>query len=332
MKPIRALIIEDSDADVFVVVEELRRAGFEPKFQRVNTAESLSAALNQDSWDIVLSDYAVGKFNSIEALHMIREIGLTMPFIVVSGADQEEVSRAILEAGASDFIAKGQLARFVSVVERELRDAKEREERLHALESLRHMEQRFLLFYEHAGLAYLALDAQGLLADVNPGLEKLLGYKREEVINRWFGSFLVPEEVEQFRQQWPQIIASETVQREYRLRTKHGHCVKVKVSGKNGFDDQGHYQQSYWILYDLSKTGSPTESPTLESLKPSDTSPTAETLSGILPICMYCKSIRDQKGVWWRLETFFEQRAKVHFSHGICPACVPKLQASMRQI
>jgi PAS domain S-box-containing protein len=48
-------------------------------------------------------------------------------------------------------------------------------------------------------------------------------------------------------------------------------------------------------------------------------------LSGLLPICASCKSIRDDKGYWTRLEAYLSEHSKAEFSHGICPDCARKL-------
>ncbi|MDF2771649.1 MAG: diguanylate cyclase protein [Geminicoccaceae bacterium] len=48
------------------------------------------------------------------------------------------------------------------------------------------------------------------------------------------------------------------------------------------------------------------------------------TLRGLLPICMYCKQIRDPEGKWSSVEAYVRARADVEFSHGICPQCLVK--------
>ena len=44
-------------------------------------------------------------------------------------------------------------------------------------------------------------------------------------------------------------------------------------------------------------------------------------MHGVVPICAYCKKIRDDKGGWWKLETYLMRHSDARFSHGICPTC-----------
>jgi CheY-like chemotaxis protein len=47
------------------------------------------------------------------------------------------------------------------------------------------------------------------------------------------------------------------------------------------------------------------------------------SLHGILPTCAHCKKIRDEKGIWHSIESYISQHSEAHFSHGICPDCIP---------
>jgi two-component system sensor histidine kinase UhpB len=121
--PLRVLIVEDSEEDALLLVRELRRSGFAPEFQRVETGEAMRAALAAQSWDLVIVDHAMPRFSSFAALEVLREERLDVPCIVVSGMLGEESAVAAMKAGASDYIMKGNLARLSPAVARELREA-----------------------------------------------------------------------------------------------------------------------------------------------------------------------------------------------------------------
>ena len=125
---IRLLIVEDSEDDALLLVRELRRGGFESEFERVETAESMSNALAKRTWDLVLADYVMPQFSGIAALQLLKQTGVDIPFIVVSGNIGEEVAVAAMKAGAHDYIMKGNLQRLVPSVQRELREAEMRRE------------------------------------------------------------------------------------------------------------------------------------------------------------------------------------------------------------
>jgi len=139
--PLRVLIVEDSEDDAMLVLRELRRADYDLTSERVDTPEAMNAALDQQTWDIVLCDYAMPRFSMPAALAMVKEKGLDLPFIIVSGAIGEEAAVAAMRAGAHDYVMKGNLPRLVPAIERELREAEVRRERKQAEEGLKQSEE-----------------------------------------------------------------------------------------------------------------------------------------------------------------------------------------------
>src|SRR5256886_1559980 len=111
--PLNVLIVEDDERDAALLLRELRRGGYEPVFERVQTREDLRTALEGRAWDIVLSDYSMPRFSAPEALSIVRENGHELPFIIVSGTVGEEVAVEAMRAGAHDFMPKGTLARLL---------------------------------------------------------------------------------------------------------------------------------------------------------------------------------------------------------------------------
>src|SRR3954469_11352280 len=97
---LRVLLVEDSEDDAALVLAELRRAGYEPDFDRVYSAQALVAALEREEWDLVIADYSMPSFTGLEALNLVRASGLDLPFIVVSGTIGEDVAVAAMKAGA----------------------------------------------------------------------------------------------------------------------------------------------------------------------------------------------------------------------------------------
>jgi diguanylate cyclase (GGDEF)-like protein len=141
-RTIRTLIIEDSQDDADLLLRLLRGAGYDVVFRRVDTPEALGAALSE-SWDLILSDHRMPRFSAPAALAMVRERGLDVPFLIVSGSIGEELAVEAMKAGAHDYLIKGRLARLPAAVERELREAEMR--RAHA-EARRELD--FLAFHD----------------------------------------------------------------------------------------------------------------------------------------------------------------------------------------
>ena len=132
--PLRVLICDDSQDDVALTVRELRRGGYEPSIEHVDTPTAMAAALERESWDVVLSDYTMPQFSAPAALALVQERGVDVPFIIVSGSIGEDAAVEAMRAGASDYILKDRPARLPSAVERALREAELRRERRRAEE------------------------------------------------------------------------------------------------------------------------------------------------------------------------------------------------------
>lgn len=171
---IKILIVEDSPRDAQLVLGELRDGGFEPVFERVQTAEAMRSALASQTWDVILSDFQMPKFTGLEALSILKETGMDYPFILLSGAIGEEVAAQIMKAGANDFILKANLSRLVPAIERELKDAENRklkrqaEEKVYKLNKeleLRVLERTAQLAKANATLNH-AFERERLLRDI----------------------------------------------------------------------------------------------------------------------------------------------------------------------
>ncbi|HEY0284576.1 MAG TPA: diguanylate cyclase, partial [Vicinamibacterales bacterium] len=139
MKPLRLLLVEDSENDTTLLIEYLRQGGYEPDYTRVDNEKALTVALDQTDWDLVIADYTMPGFSGTSALATVRDRGLEVPFIFVSGTIGEEIAVDAMKNGADDYIIKNNLNRLIPAINRELRDAQVRRERSKAEERIRHL-------------------------------------------------------------------------------------------------------------------------------------------------------------------------------------------------
>ncbi len=128
-KFLRVLIVEDQEDDAELLVITLENEGYEICFQRVDTASGLKNALINTEWNVILADYNMPHFNALEALFVLQESQLDIPFIIVSGSIGEETAVAAMKAGAHDYLSKHNLTRLIPAIEREIREAQVRYER-----------------------------------------------------------------------------------------------------------------------------------------------------------------------------------------------------------
>ncbi len=131
-RPLRLLMVEDSEEDAALLLRELRQAGYDPAFERVDTASAMSDALRRQDWDLIVADHSMPSFSGPQALRILKESGRDVPFILVSGQIDQETAIMAMREGAHDFVRKGHLARLIPAIERELREAVERRERRRA--------------------------------------------------------------------------------------------------------------------------------------------------------------------------------------------------------
>lgn len=173
-------MVEDSEDDARLLLLELRRNGYEPVFERVDSREDMEQALTRRQWDIVISDYIMPRFSGLHALSVLKDSGLDLPFIIVSGNIGEDIAVEAMRKGAHDYIIKGNLARLAPAVERELRDAEVRRASKQAEEE----RVRLAAAAEAAAEAVVITDTRGIVQYVNPAFEKMTGYAKEETVGR----------------------------------------------------------------------------------------------------------------------------------------------------
>ena len=161
--PLQVLIVEDSENDALLLELELQRAGYDTVCHRVDTAAAMTAALSRQRWDLIIADYLMPLFNGLAALALVREKGLDLPFIIVSGHITEDTAVAAMKAGAHDYVMKDKLARLGPAVERELREAEVRRQRRRTDETLK---------VEHAITRIMANASS--LEEASPGIVQLL--------------------------------------------------------------------------------------------------------------------------------------------------------------
>lgn len=128
-KLLQVLIIEDSEDDVLLIKRALRQGGYTPTLRQVELPDTMLAALSEQKWDVIISDYSLPHFSGLAALELLKQSELDIPFIIVSGAIGEDVAVGAMKAGAHDYILKGNLTRLAPAISREIQDAAIRRDR-----------------------------------------------------------------------------------------------------------------------------------------------------------------------------------------------------------
>lgn len=182
MKFLHLISVEDSQDDTMLLLNELKRGGFQVEYVRVETGEELSNALRQNKWDLIISDHNLPGFSAPEALELIKAHDVDLPFIILSNMIGEEIAVEAMKAGAHDYISKNNLARLVPVVNRALLDAELRLDKKKAELALQESEARFRRLADNAqDLIYrINLYPERAFEYVSPSASNIIGYTPEE--------------------------------------------------------------------------------------------------------------------------------------------------------
>jgi PAS domain S-box-containing protein len=197
-KLLRVLQVEDSENDAAMVARQLTKAGYDIEARRVEDAGEMRAALAGATWDAVIADHRLPHFDAPAALAVLHETGLDIPFIVVSGVIGDELAAAIMKAGAHDYVSKSNLTRLAPALEREVREARARQDRLAVEkeyatrqrrdeEALRESHARLLSVLESITDGFFTLGPDWRFTYVNSQAERLLRRSRQDVLG---GNFL----------------------------------------------------------------------------------------------------------------------------------------------
>jgi PAS domain S-box-containing protein len=237
---LRVLLVEDEPRDAELLLRELKRAGFEPHAQRVDTEAAFLDALGEPI-DIVLSDFDLPQFDGLRALELLGERRPDVPFIIVSGTIGEETAVAAMRRGAADYLIKDRLTRLGQSVHVALEQARLRAEQRRMTEELRRTETRYRSIFENAveGIFQTATDGRLLVA--NPAMARILGYSTSEElladvvdVRRLYET---PEERDDVRR----MIADQGLITGYetRIRRRDGSVIWARVSATAVTDERG---------------------------------------------------------------------------------------------
>ncbi len=323
---IEILLVEDSESDSRLLLEELKRRNYAPLCQRVQTGDEFLAALKSHAWDAVICDYVLPQFSGPEALKLFRGLGLDTPFIMVSGVFGEEKAVGMMRAGANDYIMKADLSRLVPALERELDAAQERRQRRRAEGAMQYL----AAIVESSDDAIYGKTLDSMIASWNPAAERLFGYSAEEIIGRSTVALFPLNRRDELLDIVASIRRGEIVSLPDTERLhKDGQAVPVSVTISPIKDDQGEIIGASSIVRDLRRQKQAEQERRQLSQRLFAVTNEVKMLSGMLPICASCKRIRDDQGYWEQVETYLSKHSEVIFSHSLCPECAAQYERQL---
>lgn len=235
MHPLRLLFVEDNPDDADLLLRELRRAGFEPEWSRVDTEVDFLAAL-QKSPEIILSDYSMPHFTGLRALELLRASGRHIPFILISGTVGEDVAVQAMRGGATDYLLKDRPARLGSAVTRALAETQVRVER-HQAELA---QARLAAIVTFSDDAIIGKTLEGTITSWNAGAERVFGYTQAEAVGQPMLMLFPPDRVDEEPDMLARVARRETVRHFETVRVrKGGATIDVSVTLSPLMDQSG---------------------------------------------------------------------------------------------
>jgi phosphoserine phosphatase RsbU/P len=270
-KPLRVLIVEDSEDDSLLLIFELRRGGYAPAFRRVETVEAMQHALREQTWDVVISDYVLPGFSGLEALRVVRKSGLDLPFIVVSGKIGEDTAVQAMKEGANDYLIKGNVSRLVPAIEREMQEAEVRRKRREAEAALVRSERRYKrLVGAVTDYIYTVTLKDGVVLKTahGPGCLTVTGYSHEEYINNpflWYQMIYEEDRAAVIRLTADIQAGQDIPSLEHRIRHKDGSLRWVRNTIVPRYSEQGEMIAYDGLISDITERKRSEESLKLQS-------------------------------------------------------------------
>ncbi|HEY0053829.1 MAG TPA: PAS domain-containing protein [Pedobacter sp.] len=181
MKHLKILHLEDSSSDAELVLRVLKKTDFE--FERLLICEKSQylEAFKTFNPDIILCDHSLPSFNSYEALEILKESNVRIPFILITANVSEEFAVDVIQKGADDYILKDRLQRLPIAISNALEKYRFEKERLLFLEELKEREHRFRFLIENITDVISIINPDGLAKYYSPSIISVLGYSVEEM-------------------------------------------------------------------------------------------------------------------------------------------------------
>ncbi len=245
-KQLQVLIVEDSEDDMLLLLHLLRQHDYYVIYQRVETARDMMAALDRQAWDIIICDYVIPGFGAPKALPLVKEKGLDIPFIVVSGSIDEVTAVTVLKAGAHDFVLKDRMARLIPAIEREIREAGVREKQRQTEIALRQSEARFRVLTTATSQAIWITNKQGEVCSENPSWQALTGQSASEIQGLGWLNAVHSDDRDHVVKVWSDAVANKKLYEvEMRLMTAKGEYGYFYARGVPVLDENGEVLE--WV-------------------------------------------------------------------------------------
>ncbi len=198
MKIIRVLFVEDSSADVELLIRHIKKGGFTLQYDITYSLDELTSLINTNQYDICICDFKLPGFSGIDAVKKIEELQQDIPVILASGTIPDEQAIDAVLAGAKDYVLKDNLRRLIPAMQRELEALEQRREKRKS--------DRLLAAVFNSSTGVRISNKDRIIIKVNKAYCEMMGYTSEELIGSSIDDIIPRERREQDRIEYAKFI------------------------------------------------------------------------------------------------------------------------------
>ena len=248
---IKVLLVEDMIHDAELITMELDRSGVGFHCRRVDNRDEFLQELAGFTPDVILADYALPSFSALDALALLREHGLDIPLILVTGSNSEEVAVRCMRAGAEDYILKSSLKRLPAAVQNTITKRLAERERKATEQALRRSEEQYRLITENTRDLVSLLDLNFAFLYASPSFQIVLGHQPSQMIGMACADWLHPGDHRLLKETLDEaLFFREARHAELRFRHSNQSWLTFEVAASYIFDEQGRPQRALLVCRD----------------------------------------------------------------------------------
>ena len=240
-KLLRILYLEDDPDFAELVRSLLKQDNLKADVKRVAGRAEFEASLDNEAFDIILSDFRLPAFTGLEALAFVKKKCPDTPFILISGTIGERAAIESLKAGATDYVLKQSPKRLASAIRRAVQEAREHAKRRQAETELERREKYFRKLTEDSLDILCILSREGRFLYTSPSIERVLGYTSEELRGTDSFKYMHPDDLPLVQQTFQFAIEhpERMIRIQLRYKKKDGTWKHLEIVGQNRLQDPG---------------------------------------------------------------------------------------------
>jgi len=318
---ISILLIEDDIVDQMSFTALIESEKLPYQVQIAGSVAEARQLLTTCVVDLVITDYQLPDGTSFELFDILKD----KLVIFATGAGDEETAAKALHLGVRDYLIKDPERKYLKLLAHRVDSVMSQ---WHSEQALMESEERYRELFEGASDLIQGVAIDGSILFVNRAWREAFGYSEEEVRGLKLMDIIDPSSLSHCMEAFHRVVHGSPARNiEAVFRTREGGRIILEGNANCHFVD-GKPASTRAIFRDITEKKRAEEALRLANEELKRALDEVKQLQGLLPICMYCKKIRDDDDDWQEVETYVRQRTEAKFTHGVCPHCLEEWKAA----